>query len=283
MIQTSNRIGTSSVNHRTTCRWIACAALLGAALPAIPPAAGQSGAAQVRACGLRIVAEPHAGNDQMRPFNYGKGTTLVLQVAYESGGLISFDRDAAKLETFADDKKNDLLTKQRFGRSGLGSFPKISDDGKVALIEISGGGVPARGSRAIRAKGTLVFQQATRQTTAKAENVALKKGTTFKAGPFEFEITAAGKPNWGDDPLQITLKTSRDVAAIKSIKFLDSAGKPIKSSDAGSGSMTFGANTVYERSINLSKQIDAATIELTLWKDMKKIEIPFDLTVGVGM
>ena len=219
----------------------------------------------------------------MRAFNYGKGTTLMLQVVYEAGGLISFDRDAAKLETFADDKKNDLLPERRFGGNGLELFAQISDDGKVALIEISGGGVPARGSRAIRAKGTLVFQQATGKTTAKAENVALKKDATFKAGPFEFEITAAGKPDWGDDPLQITLKTSRDVAAIKSIKFLDSDGKEIKSSGAGSQSMTSGANTVYERSINLSKQIDAATIELTLWKDMKKIEIPFDLNVGVGL
>jgi hypothetical protein len=260
------------------------------AVTIVAPAAAEAQAdredaagAGIKACGLRIVAPPYQGEDELRAFNQFAGTSLALLLHRPAGGLIAFDEDASKLAVFADDKGQSLLTKGTFMSPGFSTWPKFSQDGKAALIEINGGAVPGDGAREVKAKGTMVFTAASEKKTFTQTGVQLKAGVMIEAGPIPFKITKTGKPDWGDEPLQITLEAKQDTDRVASVRFLDGGGNEIESSGAGSSSMRFGDSVTIETSYNLGKRVDAVTVEITYWMDMKAIEVPFDVTVTVSL
>ena len=143
--------------------------------------------------------------------------------------------------------------------------------------------MPADGAREIKAKGTMVFTAASEKKTFTQTGVQLKAGVMIEAGPIPFKITKTGKPDWGDEPLQITLEAKQDTDRVASVRFLDGGGNEIQSSDAGGGSMRFGDSLTIEKSYNLGKIVDTVTVEITYWMDMKAIEVPFDVTATVGL
>ena len=234
--------------------------------------------------GVRVVGEGYGeGMGGVRAFNWSKGTSVGVLVVFPEGGLIAFNRDASSLDKMADDKGTDLKVRDRFGESGFGMMPGISEDGKACMVEISGKGVPAKGAQEIAASGTLVFTCGSKKETFKKENVLLKVGTKVQAGKIPFEISKVGEPDWGEEPLQITLKTNKDCSAISEIKFLDAAGKEIRSSEAGTTSMSGMGMTQVERSFNLAEKAETVTVAITYWMDMAEKKVPFDVKAGLGL
>lgn len=65
--------------------------------------------------------------------------------------------------------------------------------------------------------------------------------------------------------------------------FTDDKGKPIKSSASSSGTMRLGNMVKLNKSYRLAQKVETATVEVTYWTDMKTVQIPFDLTAGVGL
>ena len=245
-------------------------------------AAGPEGV-KIEVRGVRVVGEGYGeGMGGVRAFNWSKGTSVGVLVVFPEGGLIAFNRDASSLDKMADDKGTDLKLRDRFGESGFGMMPGISEDGKACMVEISGKGVPAKGAQEIAASGTLVFVCGSKKETFKQENVLLKVGTKVQAGKIPFEISKVGAPDWGEEPLQITLKTSKDCSAISEIKFLDAAGKEIRSSEAGTVSMTYMVTQV-EKSFNLAEKVETVTVAITYWMDMAEKKVPFDVKAGLGL
>lgn len=264
-------------------RWLA----LGAALFCLKADARadekEASKARVSACGLRIVAEPYGGADEMRAFNWFPGVTVVLQVAHPGGGLIGFDEDGSKLDAFTDDQGNSLVIERDFVNDGFSAFPRFSSDAKVALVELNAAGIPAAKARELRAKGTLVFRRATKPATVRQENVSLKKGTQFEVGPFKFKIENAGKPDWGEEPLAVELQSQQNLDAIKAVKFLDAQGQAIESNRAGRGSFGMPGSMTYSVEYNLAREVETVTMEIAYWENIETVEVPFDLKVGVGM
>ncbi|MHC4091528.1 MAG: hypothetical protein ACYSVY_14860 [Planctomycetota bacterium] len=266
-------------------RVIACVVVGLIAMAAGPGQAADGGTdgATVEVCGLRIVGPSYGDEDTMRPFNWSTGTTLVLQVVYPGGGLIGFDGEAAKVATLADEKGKDLLVKGRYTTPGFSFMPSFSEDGKAAIVEITGGGVPTRGASQVRAEGTMVFNAASKTETHKQTDVALERGAKIKAGPIPFTIKKVGKPDWGEEPLQITLETNQATDTIASVRFLDDKGKEIKSSAAGGSRMSLGSQVQIEKNYNLQEKVVSVTVEITYWTDMRPLEVPFNVTATVGL
>lgn len=237
----------------------------------------------VETCGLRVVAPTSEGAGDLRAFNQFAGTTVALQVVRPSGGLISFDRDASRLEIFADDRGTNLLVKKGFMSPGFGAWTRISDDGRVAMLEVNGGALPSSGARQIDIKGNLVFKVATEKKTFQQKKVSLTAGTKIQAGPIAFTIKEVGKPGWGDEPVQITLEAKQEVDSLFSVRFLDDAGREIKSAAASSSRMKMFNSVVVEKSYRLAEKVDSLTIELTYWMDMQTVELPLDLSASVGL
>ena len=239
---------------------------------------------KVEVRGLRIVGDGYSKSmSGARPFNWTKGVSLAVLVTMPEGGLIAFDKNAGKVNAFVDDKGTNLLPGKRFGRPGFGMMSSITKDGKACMVELDGGTLPAKGAGEVRASGTMVFKTGTKKKTFKQADVPVKKGAAVKAGPIPFTIKSAGKPQWGNQPLQITFNTKQKLDRIAEWKFYDADGKEIKSSHGGTSTMSMLGMTNIDRSVNLAKKVDKVTIAITYWTDMKTVSVPFDVKVSMGL
>ncbi len=246
--------------------------------------AGDDSKAKVMAYGLRVVPKPFEGNDMMRAFHAFEGTSVAVLVHQPAGGLISFDSDSSKIESFTDDKgKNLLESTSDFGTPGLPMSPEISEGGKAVVIEISGGQTPTQGATSLKVKGKFVFKAASQKKSYTHKDLELKADAKIEAGPIPLTIGSAGKPEWGEEPLEINLKATKRLDEVASIRFLDADGKEIESNESGSMTMAFGDEVSVERSYALTKKVEKVTVEISYWTDMKDLEIPVDLTVSLGL
>jgi hypothetical protein len=251
-------------------------------------AVGQRGAsardgAKVEAVGLRVVGEPYGGRDDMRPFNYYAGTTAVLLLTRPGGGLIAMDDDASEVTRFADERGKDLLVEGKFSQPGFSAFPRISEDGAAALVEVSGGAVPTRGATTVSIGGKAVLKVATKKATHERADVAVKKGTSVEIGPFRFTVVDVGKPDWGDEPLQITFEAKQELDALAEIRFTGPDGKAIEHHSGGTMTSRMGNQVNIRQSYRLVRKVDRVSIEVDAWTDLRTIEVPIDVKVGIGL
>ncbi len=271
--------------------WCVCCAVLAVCVAATnvrAAAPAKPKAPTVKVCGLRIVDDGYAGiKDGVRPFDWDKGITLVLLVLMPEGGIVELNNGASKLDKLTDDKGTNLLIgDSKGGRAGIGARPGrprvISKDGKACIAELNGKSLPIKGATHVLASGTLVLNCADRKETIQHKNIALKKGTKLP-GDIPFTISNVGKPDWGNDALQITLAAQQDLASIAEIKFFDAQGKEIKSRRAGTASTRSGTAVSVWRNFNLKKKVDVVTIAITYWTDMRIVKVPFNVKTSVGM
>ena len=250
---------------------------------AVSGAVAQETKPTFKVVGLRVIAPPPKDNDDLGAFNSQPGTTLAVLIQHPVGGLISFDEDESKLTSLVDDTGTDLLKGENSYFGPFGSFPRFSEDQKAAMIEISGPGLPVAGAKAIRAQGVFKFQQATKSTKVKAESVKLEEGTEFQASEFKFVISEFGKSEWSDAPIEMTLQTKQNANAIRAVRFYDADGKEIESEEAGRGYMSFGSDVTHDLGFTLGTEVKQATIEIEYWENLKLIDVPFEVSTGVGL
>lgn len=250
-----------------------------------PLTLGQEEAPAILVRGLRIIApadESLAGGD-LRAFNWFDGTAVAILLPQPTGGVISVDEDACTLDSFTDDKGTNLLEGgRRFGSDPI-SDAKVSDDGKAVLIELSAPNIPAPGATRLLASGSVVIVRAGNRQPVEHPNVALKPGTAVAAGPLPFTVSKAGKPEYGDHPLEVELEFKQAIDALAEVRFLDAQGNAIDVSPIGTMTMVRGDRVTVRKTFMLSAPLQTATIVLDLWTDLSKVSVPFKVDTSVGL
>jgi len=242
----------------------------------------------VEARGIRVVGEGYGEGDfnqELRPFNWSKGTTVAMLIQYPKGGLIEISKDESKFTEFSDDKGTKLdAVKSKFSRESVSfSFPTIAKDGKAAMVQAVVAGLPAKGATTLSLKGTIAAVVGSKKETVKSEAAMLKKGSTFKVGGLTLKVEEVGKPDFGDAALSVTLDVKGDLDKVASWTFLKPDGSKIETKEAGSSSMSFGASKQISMDFNLEEKVETAILQLELWLDREVVKIPVDLKVSVGM
>ena len=237
--------------------------------------------------GLRIVKPSPEGQDAIRAFNWMPGTSVSMLVSVPQGGLIAVEDEACQLTMFLDDKRVDLRNPKgkpdRFAsEAGFGGMASISEDGKYCSIEVDAPGTPTEGATRLAVAGELVLAVATEKKDFTAKGVSLKKGTKVKAGKIPFTISQVGKPDWGDDPLAVTLEAKQELGTVAQVRFIDDSGKEIESSRSSSMSMGFVGNMAVSWTYNLKKKVDSCDIVVTYWMDKKNVKVPFKQVLSLG-
>ena len=256
-------------------------ALLGVLSGSVP---AQDGPVKATVAGVRVVRDSHGEKfGGLSAFNTQKGATLALMLRSSQGAIIAIDSRESKLDSFTDDKGTKLDVKGQFGRGGIGSFPRISDDGKAAVVEIQGGAIPAKGSVKLQAKGMLKVTVASDKKSIKSKPVKVGKDAVVKIGEnYQFTMKKVGKPNFGDNVLQIDLEIKKRIDEVADIKFYTADGKPIEAKGAGSSSGGFGNNWTVTKSFSFAKKHASIIVELDYWSKKKILAVPFDISAGVG-
>lgn len=244
---------------------------------------GQATDVQVETAAVQVVRKIYGENFKgLKPLNAQKtGTVMVLMMQSPKGGIIKVLTKDSKLESFTDDKGTSLLGEKKFD-NGLGSFPKVAEDGKAAMIEIKGTKLPMAGAKSLRAKGTLTLAVATMKKTVKSKPFAVKVDEKVSVGDLNFVIKKVGKPGFGKQPLEISLQTTQDVTGIASYAFQDASGKVIASIPSGTSRFGFNNNYTVTASHRLEKKVDKCVLVIELWTDKRNVAVPFDLSGGVG-
>ena len=240
----------------------------------------------IKPAGIRVVTEQHGESSSgLRPFNAPKlGVTAgLLVVVEEELSIVAIPRDLQKLKSFTDDKgKNLLEVPEGFRRDGFGPFPKISKDGKAALVEVSVSGLPSPGATTVKLAGRVTIHTGSNVKPVKSAVFTPEADAKVTAPGFNFTVKKAGKPEYGDAPLAMTLTIDRDVPEIAAFRFFDAEGHRIKHVGAGSSRTAFGDKVVSEHSFSFDKAHPKLIMEVDAWTDMRIQALPFDLTIGLA-
>jgi hypothetical protein len=240
-----------------------------------PRMAAQSPTAEFS--GVQFVARSYgAGNDTLRPFQlFDDGVKVAILVKSEAGGITALDlKKGSTIETFTDDKGTKLFKPSTF-KNGFGSFPKISNDGKAAIVTVEGTEVPAAGASIVQLKGKVGVTMATKKETVKGGKVA----ADGKLACGSLSLTVKRLDKSGSD-MSVELETSESTEQIAEMRWLDAAGKVLEAKRESTSQMGFGGKVTYSESWNVKGS--PATVEFVRWTDLKAVSVPFSLEIAVG-
>lgn len=249
------------------------------------------GDVKVEVAGLQVTGKGYTaegekdGFNSVRAFSWHAGTRVGLLVTSSEKSIVRLDEDKSKVTSFTDDQETDFTkAKGRFGKKGAEfGMSSESDDGKAIVTHVESPGLPKKGAKALTLKGDIVVALASKSKEVKSGVTALEKGTKLVVGENAFEIESAGKPDWGDEPLQITLKSSVSHKDFKGFHFYDAGGDKIESKRSSSGSMGMFGKRTYTVSFNLKKKVDKVVLAVDAWSDLEVVKVPFDFTIGAGL
>ncbi len=248
---------------------------------------------EVSVAGIRVVAKGYRSEqedqkfkgDEVRAFNSFAGTSVGLLITSKEKVIVGMDEDRSKITVFGDSQGTDFTeAKGRLGRGGVEfGFSHQSNDKMALMTEVESAGLPAKGAKEIILKGELMVSVASKSALMKSKLVDAKKGDKVVVGGHSFEIDELGKPDWGKDPLAITLKSSVNHKDFRAFKFFDAEGKEIESKRAGSTSMGIFGKRTYTVTFNLKRKVDQIVLGLDRWTDLEKVQVPFDVKIGAGL
>lgn|SRR5262245_50580389 len=243
----------------------------GAARPAATASGG--GMPQIATVGLRVAGLGIGANgSEVKPFMESPGTTLVLAIQAPKGnGIVDIDEHGSKLEVFSDDKGTSLLEEAR-----VGPFPKITEDGSAALVELEVRARPAAGSTSLSAQGTIAMTLAGGSKPIRAANVKMDANQTFKIGATTLTIAEA---KIEEDATKFTVNLPRSLlTTIREIRFFDAKNAPIEGHRRGSGYF----NEKAELELEAKTKDKVFSIEFEVWQNLRTIKAPFKVDAGLG-
>jgi hypothetical protein len=224
------------------------------------------------------------------------GTTVVLQLrsSAEGAGIVDVESHESTLAAFTDDKSKDLSKPPpapakkddndfSFRREGsqVGPFPAISDDGKTALVTLTAPAAPGVGATKVSVKGTLKVVVAAGKEPVEIKGAPLAKGPVPVPGHKVHIDSVEESQNFeGKSVFKVSLRVEGETAnRFESAEFLDAAGKSLGAQKRGS----MGGMGTYIYEYELPKKADTATIRISLWKDLKTLDVPLDVTASLGV
>jgi len=213
------------------------------------------------------------------------GTQISCRVAVKGKHVIRIDDRAGTLTRLADD------TGKALAKPGVSSFRNRwlrtnrlygKKDG-YAHFQLAAKKVPASGATKIQAQAKVVLITGAEEKTIELKDVALEAGEAIRIGTVPASISKIRADGYGKTKLTITLKNDVGFDALKTISFLDAAGKEIKHRSAGSGQFGYSKKYTYTRDFGLEQKVDKVTIKATYFSKLERVTIPVDLSVGAGL
>lgn len=203
---------------------------------------------------------------------------LTALIALKSSGknFVDLLDDDLKITSATEDTGKTLDFK-------IWPFQKISKNKKTMIVELKGKTMPTPAAKAYTVKGTIPVLTGENSTKTKSPVIDVTEKSKVEFGKhFTATITKAGKPKWGDDALSVTLEYKFDNTKIRDFKFFDAAGNLVESKESSSGSSGFMGKKTYIQSYTFKKTHKKLIVEVDLWTDLEKTEVPFNVTVPLA-
>lgn len=230
----------------------------------------------VELAGLRVVGPGYGLNGtELQAFNQRSGLSLALIVnAPKNKKIVDVDDSKCSLTSLIDDRGHNLLDGVDWG-----SFPKVSKDGRLALIEVTSKSRPSKSASRIHAKGTIHLCTAGSERTEKIENLKLEVGGKSHIQQNILQVMKVQKEN---DGLNLVLQGKRTLTeTFKAVRFYTSKDHSV---DVwGRGSFTFGNTSQMQYNLDLKSVPETLIMEIDLWQDLETLDLPFEIDSGLGL
>lgn len=226
--------------------------------------------------GLRVVGPGYGLNGtELQAFNQRSGLSLALIVhAPKNQKIVDVDDSKCSLTSLVDDRGHDLLDGVDWD-----NFPKVSKDGRLALIEVTSKSRPSKSASRIRAKGTIHLRIAGSERTEKIENLKLEVGSKTHIQENILQVMKVQKEN---DGLNLVLQGKRTFTeTFKAVRFYASEDHSINI--WGRGSFTFGNASQMEYNLDLKSMPETLIMEIVLWQELEELDIPFEIDSALGL
>lgn len=222
----------------------------------------------------------------LRPAGVNPGVSVHVLITGLDTPIVDIDDDNSTLDKATDSTGKDLLEEPKrddgmmmmMSSSGVGPFPSVSKDGKLAIVEFSAPQPPAVGATSMHFEGTLAVVVATGRKSDTA-TVALAPGKVSVAG-LNLEVTDVAKHDWEEGKSKLVIRM--DVATrdqIASWKVAAPDGSVI--GEDPFSTTTFGDTVDVE--ITLDAKPPTAQLTLEVYEGMKRVDVPIKLDVGLGV
>ncbi len=243
-------------------------------------------AAEVEVVGVSVFkARP---DDKSRSFVTGNfvGATVYFRIHSSDRFFVKLDRAACELAAFTDEKKTRLAEPgkaKNFGDTWLGSWPKISKDGRQCVFKIKSKQTPAAGATQLNIDAMIVILCGSDEQSQDTKNVALKVGEEFKLGSVPVKIAGLREGRYGKTKLMIELSSKTSFESIRKITFIGADGKEIPHERHGSSRSGFSGKMTYTRTYGLYKKADTVTAKVKYFNKVETLKVPVKTSVCLGL
>jgi len=234
-----------------------------AQVPAPPPPALKARMIQVLSCDDIPASVPF----DAKPMQYEPGFRVWFLI--EGADLVGFKPESLAISAMIDGAGKDI-SKKRNGSPAykMGSFPKVSDDGKFAVFEVDGTENEFGRADQIKISGAVTMLTSTKRSEAKGElDLSLQRKVAL--GPFQASVGAGGI--FGNliasGSSQTPVLVDGDLSKLIDVKLFDGATELKHDMTSSSGSQK-----VYYFHKGESQK---PTIVVSYWEDLKEVVVPF--------
>lgn len=210
-----------------------------------------------------------------RTFNSEPGVRLSLILESDAASFIGVDEDACEVK----------IGGQEADCSFFGQQSELSEDGKKLRLKFSAKGAKDDGGK-VPVSGKIMVETASEKGEVSSNEVEWKEGAVLKfpeeSGLPEFTVDKVGKPDWGDDEFEVTLKCKKDYPEPAGVKFVDENGKEQEADRSGSMRMGIGKMVKIEVNYKAKKAMTKGRLVIEYWKDLEKVSVPVEMKLGLG-
>ena len=233
----------------------------------------------VTLAGVQVVLDDGEKDfDGFRTFNMQKGHCVALIVRSDGKTMVDFDEDKAKVTLGGAVGEANFFSNMAFSEDRLAMKLEFKTSDPVQTD--ANGGFKVEGELpVVLASG----KQETRSTPFEAKQgtaVAFPEGTE---GMPTLKVKSIGKPDFGDEEMEIEFTTDRRINEFAGIRFYDKQGKPIEAEQGGSSWMSFGNKGSGEVSYQFKTKQTDLILAVETWTGREEITVKVDLSAGLAL
>lgn len=229
---------------------------------------------QVRAVGLSVVWDDMAESmDGFRTLNHEAGLKLVLALEAAGGKrLIAVDAAGSEVELMVDGEGNELV-------ASFGHFPRLSEDGSVARLELSSEQVPA--SLPLAVSGRIAATFGGGSSSVAAEATAFEEGVVLDfEDRLKLEISKVEESQWQEGGLSVGFKAAVDLKFLSGLSFALEDGTAIEARRTGTSRMEMQGVVEMTETWTLDSTPEGPVVVTAgFWEDLEEVELPFELVM----
>jgi hypothetical protein len=229
---------------------------------------------QVTRLEIRNSPPPKPGTFQF----VNNGISMHVLVTPSAKNLAGIDFKASKLESFTDDKKNNLYKKG--GGFGFGQsdwlnefFTQYSPEGDAVTLQMNSSVPPGKGAEKLLLKASLVLRIGKGEKATEKKEIALKAKEEAAVGPFKVKVSDFGNQ----------FSVISDQENLKNIELFDDKDKEIKIGLPGRMRMMKGDKTEYIYSSVIFQKTSKFSIKINYYDKVENVKVPVDLKVGLSL